>query len=349
MQSVASHRKGRQAGTMVLLALGLLVAGCSDHERAVPQVSSSCLGVSYPADTELTILGTLEGDRINVRGGWFTRPQVIVISSYQKIVWDFSRFPADKLRGVIASGLERPEIVGVAAGTPVRTVMDYESLPNCGNEFLVYHGGPALDRLVTTMEKMTKLTATRFRGSYHATAFDAGSNGAQEAVVDREHHPIDEQRTPQALQPLVAQGLIRPATQADVDAYNAKLTAMLKTRNLAAYAVDDLRYWQSYVVLAKVTVPQVSGGYLGRFIVPSGVPRLGDQGRWNSFYFIETGKCTAVSGVCPGTAGWRIALHGEHSRGGQHAAEAGSWDDTADLLDEPVDPNRDEARANVEE
>ena len=172
MQRMASHRKGRQAGTMGLLALGLLVAGCSDHERAVPQVSSSCLGVSYPADTELTILGTLEGDRVDVRGGWFTRPQVIVISSYQKIVWDFSRFPADKLRGVIASGLERPEIVGVATGIPVRTVMDYESPPNCGNEFLVYHGGPALDHLVTTMEKMTKLTATRFRGSYHATAFD---------------------------------------------------------------------------------------------------------------------------------------------------------------------------------
>ena len=297
------NRVSLLAGIFCIMQL----VGCSSNQSTIPQVTSKCLGVSYPADTELSILGNKEGERVIVEGGWFTKPQVIVLSSYQKMTWDFSRFPADKLRGIIASGLEKPEIVGVPNGVPVRTVMHYEMPKNCGEEFLVFHGGPGLDRLAAQMENLTGLQITRFRGGERVERVVANGDKQQEAHINGEDAPEHVAPTPAVFEPLIANGSIRPATRNDVAEYNSKVTTSLKTGRFAAFAVDDLRYWESFVVLKPVNLPAVSPGYLGRFIVPAGGSRPTMQGRHDSLYLIADGSCVSDVSFCPGRGSWTAA------------------------------------------
>jgi hypothetical protein len=160
----------------------------------------------------------------------------------------------------------------------------------------------------------------------------ADGQDRQEAKINTEDPPEHLPPGPKEFESLIAEGAIRPATRADVAAYNAKVTTGLATGKFAAFAVDDLRFWQSYVVLKPVTIPKISGGYLGRFIVPPGVARPTVLGPHDSIYFIESGSCISKVSLCPGSRYWMAARRPKPG-----ASQGNSGFDESDMSPEPWD------------
>lgn len=102
------------------------------------------------------------------------------------------------------------------------------------------------------------------------------------------------------LEQLFARGQLRPATQADINAYNAAATAA-QTDGSPPYVDRNLKRGQAYVVLQPVVVSLEWNVIMGRrLIVPAGVPPPDDPFPLFSLYFIATGHCTEPGGKCPG-------------------------------------------------
>lgn len=328
-----------------LLFLGLaaiLTASCSANVAPRAPVESPCFGETFPAGTELTILAAHEGPIIRVEGGWFTRPQVIVVSARRAVLWDFSGFPADKLLGVIVYGGEPPTLNG-APDVPVRVVSpsDRTASKECGSIIPAHRAGVTLDALVAQAEEMTGLAVTRVRTGYRVVAFDASASGQQLAEVDPHGHPATEDRSPgfANIAPLIAQGAIRAATPSDISGYNRRASEVLRSGRFVAYAEERLGYDLPYVVLKPFVVPAGMMGANSRvFIVPAGVPAPVDKGSHNSYFFMEDGHCIASGSECPGSPVERFE---PVQKAKPRRSDPVEWDDSDDGPEDPTPQNYD--------
>ena len=102
------------------------------------------------------------------------------------------------------------------------------------------------------------------------------------------------------LEQLFARGQLRPATQTDIDDYNAAATAA-QPDGRPPYIDRNLKRGRVYVVLQPVVVSLKWNVISGRnLIVPAGVAPPNDPFPLFSYYFIATGRCTEPGGKCPG-------------------------------------------------
>ena len=102
------------------------------------------------------------------------------------------------------------------------------------------------------------------------------------------------------LEQLFARGQLRPATQADIDAYNAAASDA-QPDGRPPYVDRNLTRGRAYVVLQPVVVSLEWNVISGRnLIVPAGVAPPNDPFPLFSYYFIATGRCTEPGGKCPG-------------------------------------------------
>ena len=109
-----------------------------------------------------------------------------------------------------------------------------------------------------------------------------------------------EQRGRAKIEQLMARGQLRPATQADIDAYNAAASAA-QPDGRPPYIDRNLKRGRAYVVLQLVVVSLEWNVISGRnLIVPAGVAPPNDPFPLFSYYFIATGRCTEPGGKCPG-------------------------------------------------
>ncbi len=102
------------------------------------------------------------------------------------------------------------------------------------------------------------------------------------------------------LKRLFAEGHLRAATQADVDAYNRAAS-----KALPPGSPPYVDYWleapQAFVLLNPFQVtPDMGFLTLRRIIVPASVERNDDPKGLFSYYFLADGQCTALGSQCPG-------------------------------------------------
>ena len=296
----------RQLQSCFFLPVVWLTSACSE----APSHGTRCLG-TLPDDAELSVLGAYTGETISVvSNSWFTNKQVIAVSSHDKVTWDFSKFPADKLLGVIASGETQPTVIGVPENVPVQMLWDAKSDPKrpCGLPFHVYRSGVEADYVIQDLNSALNLPVTRFRGAYSATEIDAGATDQQEAVVERsEPKHRDDYPGVERLTPLIASGQIRQATQDDIDAYNDRATAALLSGKFQKYAAENLTLPTAYVVLKPMSLPD-NMPWSRSFIVEADVPVPFHRNGGNNFYFLDSGKCTEPDSMCPGQPTSKMSL-----------------------------------------
>ena len=313
--------------TMLPLIFGS--AGCSKDAPAGPPVISRCLGITLPASTEVTLIGLSEGvgdnddknlpeddrqpQRVALTSGWRTKPQVVVLSASSKIVWDFAGVTADKVAGVIAYGYLPQVIENLPTSIPVKQISYLDGKTrssDCGPHITVYKGGPELDAAMTQIERVTGLALTRFHGAYRATEMSLDGDGQwpappPESYLMAESGPYvgidprerdDHGPGTEVVAALVADGSLRPASQADVDGWNARATQQLKSGKLAAYASEYLQRPAAYVVLKPL--PAHSKVFFRAFIYPENVTAPANPDPHNDQYFMKTGTCRGNSPDC---------------------------------------------------
>lgn len=303
--------------------------GSSEQDNQ-PMVISTCLGTNFPASTELSLIGVDEaaGDSgtsktVSVNAGFLTNPQILVLSGGEAITWDFSDFPEDKILGVITYGHSPQKVANLPSRVPLKQ-LSYENRktnpPHCGLDFSTNEGGPELDRVVEQVERVTGLKVTRFKGAEEASSISVSGNEqvpAEEPDHMAESGPfagIDTRERPdtwpgvEAVAALVADGSLRVATQTDIDEWNEKATAALKSGHLAAFKAENLERPHAYVVLKSIKLPEQK--FPRSFIIPIGIEIPGDNSKFGGgLYFMETGTCGGQARNCPGE---RVLPFGSH-------------------------------------
>lgn len=318
---------------LAILPIVLLgAAACLQDKPAGPPVFSRCLGISLPASTEVTLIGLSEGVgredenlpaddrqplRVGLSSGWRTKPQIVVLSGSGKIVWDFAGVSAEKIAGVITYGYLPQEIANLPASVPVKQVSylgGKTTSAACGPYLTVYKGGPELDAAMAQIERATGFALTRFHGAYRATEMSLDGEGQwpappPESYLMAESGPyvgVDprerEDRGPGSAEvaALVADGTLRPATQADVDGWNARATLALSSGKLAAYASEYLQRPAAYVVLKPL--PPHPAVHFRSFIYPADMRAPTGRDRQNNLYFMNTGTCRGSAPDCQSQA-----------------------------------------------
>ncbi|WP_077145194.1 hypothetical protein [Sphingopyxis sp. KK2] len=205
--------------TIMAMATGLAGAlvACSSAPAPPPlsgrTVASRCLGTDLPVETAVALFGVYEGEpgpgerprefrehrpmRVAVETGDGRGPEVLILSSYEPVIWDVSAVAENDLRGIVAYGYYRPQVVGAPRDMPVRLVSlrisdadrgpvlvggnDPAAAPvpaasrdgrsaDCGDPAWVYRIGAPLDRLSRDVEQGIGLPIGAFVGTYKASA-----------------------------------------------------------------------------------------------------------------------------------------------------------------------------------
>ena len=278
-------------------------------------VVSKCLGVTLPAGSELALLGAYEGGgrarprqagehspgTIAVSAG-NGGPLVLMLSAYEPVHWDLSGIPVGRLRGIIADGYDAGSVTGVSPDVPVRIVArGGPNVPSsCGEPVIAFQGGPRLDQLAAQAEAATGLKVSRFNGDYAPRSLSVEQPAIDWKRLlgrpDRRATGRDIYPGVERLSALVAQGAIRPATEADVADYNNAATRLLATGRLAPYRAPHLDPGSTYVVRRRFTVPNDMYGANSRsFIIPRGIAAPDDHGSPNSFYWQGDARCAGAA------------------------------------------------------
>lgn len=230
------------------------------------------------------------------------KPLVLILSSYDPVIWDVRQVPRSRLRAIVVTGHYQSGVVGTRRALPV--VFSSQKAPDpCWAPRHAYKGGPDLDSLERAVRSATGRGIDRFYGDYRPTAFHVDGGAAPApgrapqvddvraaAVVTRDAVP------PKAdgIAMLVRQGALRPATPADWAAVGRMMTKASPTGHLAPIRPSMAR--GGYVVLRAVALPRgMYGGHSATFIIPADVPPPRDPGSHNSFYHLKDGRCTGPS------------------------------------------------------
>lgn len=293
-----------------------------------PGRSGPCLpnGIDAP----LVAFGVYEGARnvgmrvgetdnettlVSVTGSPIGGDRVLLLMSYEATIWDFTHAPTGRIKGVIVSGYYDQAVSNLPAEIPVafaaRSNTNRQRV--CANLGYAYEGGPELDRVAEAVRRATGVEIAAFGGAYSAGSVSLGSDlqpsrqtpsvrpGLIRAAV--RVRPEDVLPREAGLQQLLESGVIRPATAADVAAWNQAATRRLRTRNLAPYESDYLHPMRSFVVLGAMTTPPgMYGAYRRDFIIARGVPMPVDRGSHNGYYRLSDGTCSGAGPDCHGLA-----------------------------------------------
>jgi hypothetical protein len=262
--------------------------------------------------------------------------RILLLMAYNSVVWDFTHAPLDRIRGVIVSGYHSHAVANLPRHIPVAFSSRDGGAESCGGPGYAAGGGPDLDRAAAAAERAVGARVVSFAGAEAASAVMFGDdlqpsdaapsvdNGALRAAVTltRRHTPLrmsgrgrlqahgagpwinnPEQPEPPALVALQAQGVIRAATDADVQTWNESVTARLRTGALAPYQSSSLRTYlrlnRVYVVRAPMNAPpEMFGGHSRHFIVERGVPAPSDPSSHSTYYFVDDGTCRGPGSEC---------------------------------------------------
>lgn len=107
---------------------------------------------------------------------------------------------------------------------------------------------------------------------------------------------------------LFAQGHVRAATRADIDAYLA-IARRAQPAGSPALFTPDLVPDRALVLLKPFKVTPQMGNMTARsIIVPAGVGKNDDPNPLFNYYYLETGRCSAIGSNCAGAPKWTPEL-----------------------------------------
>lgn len=182
--------------TLLMLAIAAVTPWGSFNPDA--RSMAPCINPTITEGADLVVLSRYEGgirpdhweqkhrgeplpskDTTIVKANPEGRPVVLVLEAYSKGTWDLSGIPSKRLRGVVSSGFEKQQIVGVAPGVPIKMGVvggrhDAEAttfIAECGAYITELDDKPAAE-IFATLKKAVGHAPARYYGSYYAHIVD---------------------------------------------------------------------------------------------------------------------------------------------------------------------------------
>lgn len=119
------------------------------------------------------------------------------------------------------------------------------------------------------------------------------------------HNSLDGQAL---LRQLIADGFVRPATQADIDAYT-KVAVQAQPEGSGPLRTPSLMPDWTLVLLRPFKVqPDMGSLNTRQIIVPAGVGKNDDPNPLFNYYYLENGRCNVMGSNCLGAPKWSPEL-----------------------------------------
>ena len=278
---------------------------------------TSCLPTEVADNARIVVLGAYEGGlttpfsigtenhevgSVALAADETGPPLLIVVSAYDPVIWDFRRVPVGRIRAVIAYGYADQAVAGVPAQIPVRFISYSTPNPACGSFVYAYKGGPELDQLAASVQRISGRAPQSFQGAYGPTGFHLDGKAAPAARLEgldgagiraaRETRKDAVSPGAEGLTELVNIGALRPANPDDIDNLSKVLTRASLTGYLAPQRARVPTGLSTYVVLRQTMLPKgMYGAHSATFLVPPGVPMPSDPGSHNTYFMMADGGC----------------------------------------------------------
>ncbi len=219
--------------------------------------------------------------------------RVLLLTSYEAAIWDFSRAPVGRIDAVVVSGFYDQAVVNLPLDIPVHFTSQ-QNISGCGR-IGFYHGDG--QEVGQRFQEATGLRVTSLNGSYtvEALRLDAELTPVRASppkqyrdlravvpVVAEEIAPGE-----RGISQLIAQKKLRPATEADVSRWN-ELAGKKGSTAVRAWHSQN----HTFVVLAPMRIPRgMFGANSAVFLIEAGVPDPVDPGSHNSYFRLGDGSC----------------------------------------------------------
>ena len=267
-------------------------------------------GLRLPADVVVLAAGNYSGRpagfQIDDSGHEATRmdvfvhrtdkPVVLMLGAYEPAIWTVSRSEGTRLAAVFVSGYHRQAITGLDAAVPVLN-SSYDNRGPCGSVYVGSNDNaqlnPAAERLFGRKVDLVYLAkdgrAVVGEPLPQGARWIVANAAAPESFRDPNAPPAGQA----GIRHLVGEGLLRPATATDADAWQAAVAARESSRNVPPIAGRGAPQpprppiEHAYVVMGPMRYPAgLFGGPLVTFYVPKGMPRpQGNPGHSNVYDF----------------------------------------------------------------
>lgn len=300
-----TRRLIRLVTAVVLLVSASAGARAPADSRSSSQAKSFVLS-ELPADVAVYAVGTYRGTtdlpdiQLDASGHTVSqaevvvnqpdRPVVLVLTAYDPTVWRVGRTPRTTIVGVILSGYHTQALIGIPKNTP-QLASTYEkkgSFPF----FYAHSASPELLAMNQAVKSLVGREIDRFIHKPTNGVFVVGNAPKDAKALVYSGDPVKGNSDPgrplvgqKGLDRLVQEGKLRPATQADIDAWVDKESVKYKRFNPDLRVDPDMEVEHTYVVLKELTLPAgLYGAQARSFLIPEGVafPK-GPRGH-NQFY-----------------------------------------------------------------
>lgn len=291
-----------------------------DRGASQDAASTACAfpGLELPAQARIFAAGTYGGSRqswqIDDSGHEATRmdvavnhrqsPVVLMLGSYEPTVWSIGWTPGTRILAVLLSGYHRQVVTGLPAQVPV-LVSSYDNKGPCG---YFYVSAERASRLNPVARQVFGRPVDMLYPAREGKVVVGDPLASGDALVtDRSARTPESFRRadaqlagPAGLERAVRDGYLRPATQADVDAWFSALRASPRRDDVPPVAGGAphprITMIRGYVVMRPYTLPPgLYGVNSATFFVPRGVPRpLGSLGH-STLYDFNTLACSGVT------------------------------------------------------
>lgn len=222
------------------------------------------------------------------------RPVVLVLTAYDPVVWRVGRTNDTEIAAILVSGYHGQALIGVDKKTPY-------AISSCTEkgDFQCFYAYGASRRLIAMNDAVKQLVGREIEHFYNKPENGVFYIGEQpvdkDAVVYSDDLKIKgyvKQDRPLAGEPalnaLVHEKKLRPATKADITAWVDKASEKYRRFNPDLRVRTYMRVGSTYVVLDKLTLPDgLFGAHSRGFIIPDNVPFPSGPRCHNTFYKMD--------------------------------------------------------------
>ncbi|MCW4454030.1 hypothetical protein OK348_04395 [Flavobacterium sp. MXW15] len=231
-------------------------------------------------------------------------PVILMLGAYEPTVWSIGWSRGTSLVAVFVSGHHRQVVTGLPAGVPL-LVSSRDNHGSCGSNYVSEDKADRLNPMARRLfgQPVDMLYPARNGKVVVGDELAPGTalqTDRDAPAVDSFRLPDSQLAGPAALAHAVTQGVLRPATLADVQAWNQAMAARRARQDIppvaggAPPAQQGLPH-NGYVVLKPFRFPAgLFGANSATFYVPRGVARPTGKGGHSTVYDFNTLDCSGT-------------------------------------------------------
>lgn len=275
-------------------------------------------GLELPADTLVYAAGNYSGRELDVQidqsGHQATqfdvlvnspeRPVVLLLGAYEPSIWNIGWTKGSEILAVLAVGYHRQVVAGLPAETPLRT-SSYEDKGPCGYLYVDEKYRSQLNPLAQRVFKRNVDLVYQISNGAMVVGEPLLQDTVQLTSTDTPPQSFIDPNLPKAgpagLADAVEKGLMRPANDADIAAWQAieakkasKLDHDLPPM-ASPSAPPEMFVHNAYVLLKAQRLPAgLYGAHLATFFLPKGVSYPEGELGHSTLYDFNTERCKGV-------------------------------------------------------